>query len=139
MKLTVEFEEDDLREMFTKFFKEAGFDVLSLDDICNQFKNSFPEGLKVIVEPGAAEEVPINLKREDPEKVIPKESPSLLSLGDEDVGLEREPVVAPTAMSMTDLMDPTISAGDGNISAINKLVTQSTEIKSTKNNKDSKA
>ena len=145
MKLTVEFEEDDLRDMFTKFFKEAGFEVLSLDDICEQFGRKFPDGIKVLVEPGEVPvEAPVNTLKEksSPEKHSETVT-SLVSLGDDeddtfDEGPEREPV-APTAMSMTDLMDPTLTEGSGDISAINKIIDQSVEIEIKETAKKNKA
>lgn len=47
MKITLEFEEADLRQMIVDHFTREGFNVKNLDDICRQFLNAYPTGLKV--------------------------------------------------------------------------------------------
>lgn len=54
MKLQLEFEEDDLREMITQYFAGNGFQVKNLDQLCTLFSKAFPDGIKV-----QAETVPI--------------------------------------------------------------------------------
>lgn len=50
MKVTLEFEENDLREMLTSYFRGNGFAVKNLDEVCVKFKDAYPEGLKVQAE-----------------------------------------------------------------------------------------
>lgn len=50
MKVTLEFEENDLREMLTSYFKGNGFAVKNLDEVCAKFKDAYADGLKVHAE-----------------------------------------------------------------------------------------
>lgn len=50
MKLQLEFEEDDLREMITQYFAGNGFHVKNLDQLCALFSKAFPDGIKVQAE-----------------------------------------------------------------------------------------
>jgi len=50
MKVTLEFEENDLREMLTSYFRGNGFAVKNLDEVCAQFKDAYVDGLKVQAE-----------------------------------------------------------------------------------------
>jgi len=50
MKVTLEFEENDLREMLTSYFRGNGFAVKNLDEVCAKFKDAYVDGLKVQAE-----------------------------------------------------------------------------------------
>jgi hypothetical protein len=50
MKVTLEFEESDLREMLTSYFRGNGFAVKNLDEVCAKFKDAYIDGLKVQAE-----------------------------------------------------------------------------------------
>ena len=47
MKITIEFEDADLREMLTEHMLKGGFSVLNMDALCEAFAQAFPEGLRV--------------------------------------------------------------------------------------------
>lgn len=49
MKLRMEFEDDDLREMIDGYFRQSGFQVKNLDQLCDLFRKAFPEGIEVQV------------------------------------------------------------------------------------------
>jgi hypothetical protein len=50
VKVTLEFEENDLREMLTSYFRGNGFAVKNLDEVCDKFKYAYADGLKVQAE-----------------------------------------------------------------------------------------
>jgi hypothetical protein len=49
MKLQMEFEPADFREMIYTFFDRQNFELHNLDELCEQFKQVFPNGLKASV------------------------------------------------------------------------------------------
>lgn len=128
MKLKVEFEIDDLQLMFNQFFTDAGFEVADLDQLCEQFASAFPDGIKVDVHPLVPSADTSELDSagvdgevshfEPPEDFVEEDEPT--SLVSVDKGKK---------VTHTDLADPTYS---GEISAINRLVTQSKNIEETK-------
>jgi hypothetical protein len=50
MKVSLEFEESDLKEMLTSYFRGNGFAVKNLDEVCMQFLKAYPDGLQVQAE-----------------------------------------------------------------------------------------
>ena len=50
MKLRLEFEDSDFREMIQEYFDRNGFAVKNLDQLCELFKKAFPDGIKVDAE-----------------------------------------------------------------------------------------
>lgn len=107
MKLQMEFEDADFREMIFKFFDQQGFVLHNLDELCAHFNEVFPNGLKasVAVKPGPVTmTTPVDaasLKEETPQKATatPEAPPAVR-------------IVTPLRKKMTkeDLMDPTIES-----------------------------
>lgn len=97
MKILLEFEEPDLRDMIQSHFEKNGFSVRNLDEICAQFNAAFPEGLKVY-----ADMLPI-------EAVTPVRTTHRAESTDADE--DDVPYVPPVdenpRLALSDLMDPT--------------------------------
>lgn len=93
MKVTLEFEESDLKEMLTGYFLGNGFLIKNLDEVCAHFSNAYPEGLKVQAEITAPE--PVQSRVPSVESVEPRDSDS------NDVTDTAEPT-----LSLNDLTDP---------------------------------
>jgi len=72
MKLNLEFEIDDFKEMITDYFKTRGFKIRHIDEIVSKFMSAYPEGLIVEASPlngeadTGSEEVPF-------EETVPEE------------------------------------------------------------------
>lgn len=110
MKLVIEFEENDFRDMLTAYFKRNGFDIHNLDELTEKFMGAYPEGLKVQA----------TVSTEPAE--VPTENPSghVYDFDDAVTGervrgthaelygeAEPEEEEANPALSLTDLHDPT--------------------------------
>jgi len=99
MKLQLEFEESDLREMIQGYFRSNGFRVKNLDQLCQLFQKAFPDGIKVQAETaadGVTSEIPeVATERAAVALVTPPPNGRDTSKG------------ANVAMSATDLFDPT--------------------------------
>lgn len=54
MKVRLEFEETDLRDMLKSYFEREGFRVKNVEELCAQFAAAFPEGIFVDAEIVAA-------------------------------------------------------------------------------------
>ena len=143
MKITLEFEEADLRQMITDHFTKEGFNVKNLDDICRQFLHAYPIGLKI-----EAEIAPVPTITAAPALVFPPgyrsavPTEAVVTYNDEDA--EEDVPKDPDGVSLTlnDLMDPTprmgrteatrakpavraVSTDDEAVSSIEKIVRQS--------------
>jgi len=57
MKLQLEFEDSDLREMVQGYFARNGFAVKNLDQLCELFHKAFPDGISVQAETLAQKQV----------------------------------------------------------------------------------
>jgi hypothetical protein len=101
MKLQLEFEDNDLREMIEQYFSSNGFKVKNLDDLCNKFKVAFPTGIKVQAETTATNGATVTSSDsfQDVEEIV-QEDPVDLSKP-RTIGITNVP------MSKEDLMDPT--------------------------------
>lgn len=104
MKITLEFEEQDLRKMITDHFTSEGFNVKNLDEICNMFGVAFPQGIKV-----EADIVPLPVNNS-----VATTSVSRLVDADETYDDGIRPQVQEKdddTLSFSDLMDPTPRIG----------------------------
>jgi len=93
MKVTLELEENDLREMLENYFRQNGFTVKNLDDICGQFAAAYPEGIQVRAEIG-------------PAPVVASPQPDLEPDLEPDAELDIVEELSPR-LSIDDLFDPT--------------------------------
>lgn len=97
MKLRLEFEDSDLREMIHDYFDRNGFAVKNLDQLCELFKKAFPDGIRVDAE------------TRDSRPAKPAAAPSLPEEHTEmeDSVPEKNNGTSNVAMTATDLFDPT--------------------------------
>lgn len=95
MKVTLEFEESDLREMLTSYFRGNGFAVKNLDEVCAKFKGAYVDGLKVQAEIMTTE--PTNIQA-----VTPTDVP----VEDVDVDTDTASDSHEPMLSLNDLTDP---------------------------------
>jgi len=47
MKIQLQFEDDDLEDMLTGYFRDRGFEIKNMSELREQFAQAWPEGLKV--------------------------------------------------------------------------------------------
>ena len=101
MKVSLEFEESDLKEMLTSYFRGNGFAVKNLDEVGLQFHTAYPDGLQVQAE---------IIHMEAP--VAPAAEPRPLNVDAQEYEDERDATDAEEVMStdsvltLNDLMDP---------------------------------
>ena len=50
MKIQLEFEDEDLKNMILQYFEREGFIIKNIEELCSKFKEAFPDGLKVYAE-----------------------------------------------------------------------------------------
>lgn len=91
MKVTLELEENDLREMLEGYFKQNGFVVKNLEDICQDFVKAYPSGIQVRAEIGPP----------------PPTAMAMASSSVDDSDTESDTTVEDSALSLDDLLDPT--------------------------------
>jgi hypothetical protein len=104
MKLRLEFEDSDLREMIQEYFDRNGFAVKNLDQLCELFKKAFPDGIKVDAETRGPREATAAAEVDAPTAV----TPPVEELSEaEDPNPHKSNGSANVAMSATDLFDPT--------------------------------
>lgn len=102
MKVSLEFEESDLKEMLTSYFRGNGFAVKNLEEVCLQFLKAYPDGLQV-----QAEIIPM-----EPAVAPPAEHRQLNVDAQQAYEDERDDTDADEVMStdsvltLNDLMDP---------------------------------
>ena len=99
MKVTLEFEDNDLREMLTSYFRGNGFAVKNLEEVCAKFTTAYPEGLKV-----QAEIVPMEPVIETSgyrQHIAPDEDPI-----DNDSEVQETLATSEPMLSLNDLTDP---------------------------------
>lgn len=106
MRLQLEFENADLREMITDYFKASGFVVKNLDQLCEFFHKAFPDGIKVQAETIAYKHA------QDPDGRPVKPAVGTHSAvpelpAKEDPTLEKNDGTPNVIMSASDLFDPT--------------------------------
>jgi len=100
MKIHLQMETHDLREMLGDYFTSRGFEVLNTDELCSKFAEVFPEGLVV-----SATLAP---PKPPPEASLPPETdyPSMTSGGAKNVVSMAERRQNPVLRD-ADLLDPT--------------------------------
>ena len=103
MKITLEFEDDDLRNMIANHFTNEGFLVKNLDEICSAFGVAFPQGLRVEAEVAP---VPATTKR-----YVGKRGVALEDAEEHDNDYVADPEFGSAPLTMGDLMDPTPRRG----------------------------
>lgn len=146
MKITLEFEESDLRQMISNHFKEAGFTVNNLDEICVSFTAAFPQGLKV--DAGILPATEWNDKGTDTGRISsaePNFSNTPKSADDEPEQLPEPEDDDNKILTISDIMDPTPRRGrievvrkapgaeeDADTGSIEKLVRQSKNLELSK-------
>jgi len=110
MKIRLELETADVREMIQDYFLAKGYEIRNLDSVCAVFEDAYPDGIMIEAYP-SAEPAParaVTTKVAEPEVVAePVEEPAV-------------PAKAPSAdaspnrgksnprLSFSDLMDPTM-------------------------------
>ena len=92
MKLTMEFEDADLRDMIDSYFESRGFKVENADELVEKFAGIFPQGIKVKVQ--VIDIVETTVSTVPPPSPPPSASP--------------KPATT-KRLSMADLMDPSVS------------------------------
>lgn len=98
MKLQMEFESSDLRDMVKTYFSKSGFHVKNLNDICDKFNNAYPQGIVVNVEVTNGEVPEIEQETKIEDNLDTKEMPEVEI---SDTASEN------VALSAADLLDPT--------------------------------
>ena len=109
MKLNLEFEGPDLRDLIEEYFKRRGFKVKNLDALCVLFEKVYPNGITVKAETLAPQE------RTTPVETLPGEEIEVTVSADkgqakgiiEESGGKKSNGSPNVAMSTTDLFDPT--------------------------------
>jgi hypothetical protein len=101
MKIQLQFENNDLEEMLTEFFRARGFEIKNLPELQEQFGLAFPGGLKVEAQTAEPPPAPA-VKLSSTLAVTASEAPEAIA-----------PVVSITArkegnprMTAADLFDP---------------------------------
>lgn len=105
MKLRMEFEESDVRDMIESYFERNGFKVKNIDSLCMQFLEAYPDGIQVDVQTLPIDNEPIENVVEDKEEMMVKESPPSVETEEEDQEVTKSS--GNTRLSMSDIMDPT--------------------------------
>lgn len=108
MKITLEFEEADLRQMITDHFTKEGFNVKNLDDICRQFLNAYPTGLKVEADI-LPQPAPAPVQTLGYVEAVPTDDVVTYTDEDAEEDVSREP--EGVSLTLNDLMDPTPRMG----------------------------
>lgn len=94
MKITLEFEYSDLRNMVENHFTNEGFIVKNLDDICNAFGAAFPGGLRVEADIA-------------PAPVVPARKPSRFAAAEDDAAPPTMGAGEDGPLTLDNLRDPT--------------------------------
>jgi hypothetical protein len=103
MKLQLEFEDADLREMIETYFKSNGFKVKNLDQLCAFFHKAFPDGIKV-----QAETLPPSVELKEAQVEAPSRKEKEVAIIDPaNTEVTKSKEVTNLPMSATDLFDPT--------------------------------
>lgn len=108
MKITLEFEETDLRQMIVDHFTKEGFNVKNLDEICQQFLLAYPSGLKVeadILPPQVTAVAPPS----DYKPIVTTDDVVTYNDEDADADVLKDP--GGVSLTLNDLMDPTPRMG----------------------------
>lgn len=111
MKLKMEFEASDVRDMLEQHFKRNGFEIRNLDEIVNSFTNAFPEGMEIQVDAiPPAELAPKKVKDEDALELhlnMNPEPPPLVQPYAEKPAAPRPKGKGNPKLSFSDMSDPT--------------------------------
>jgi len=118
MKLQLEFEDDDLREMIEDYFGRNGFKVKNLDQLCELFLKAYPDGIKVQAETTGPQEATTAAAPDAPSTEPP---PSTELPEEEDSNPKKSNGAPQVVMTATDLFDPT----PGNVPSRDEQLRQS--------------
>jgi hypothetical protein len=138
MKLSMEFEEEDLRDMIEGYFQKSGFLVQNLDQLLHLFSKAYPDGIQVQVEttnvsPPSEEWTP----KTEPQGVVKVQESETFK--DPEIQRPKDNGYTNKPMSASDLFDPTpgsVPTRDEQLAQSRKelehIIAQSKEIEETK-------
>lgn len=116
MKIRLELESDDVREMVLGYFSARGFSVKNLDEICASFDAAYPKGIVVEAQPVAASSAPTQVPQDVAVAPVAVAAPP----ADENVvTLSASHKKQNPRLGFSDLMDPTVH---GNVPTRDELL-----------------
>jgi hypothetical protein len=108
VKLTLEFEENDLRKMIVDHFVREGFLVKNLNTVCQQFLQAFPDGLRIEADIAPmSEQVEESVSEDSVATPIDRHVVYTSDADADAVAIDEVPVDSTEPLTLTDLMDPT--------------------------------
>jgi hypothetical protein len=138
MKLSMEFEEEDLRDMIEGYFQKSGFLVQNLDQLLHLFSKAYPDGIQVQVETTEVPKTTPRVALMDKSQVVDF-TPEVTELKDPEIQRPKDNGYTNKPMSASDLFDPTpgsVPTRDEQLAQSRKelehIIAQSKEIEETK-------